>query len=135
MLLPPITEFWAARDYDVIPARHQNFYPDLSLISPEGGKLALDLKTCYRLFTTSGEFRGSGNTRNIGSVRDIEALQQGKGPFTHLGAIGKQVFDEYWQQYLNRDMARAAELAKPPFRNLKEYLRYRNRTDLLELLE
>ena len=217
MLLPPITHFWATKGYQVIPARYQNFYPDLSLVSPEQQRLAVDLKTCYRLLDASGRptgrvsgftlgaftgyFRnrqstknvtlpygsyqahfvvglvysqagdvqpgiydldqlteivppirdiqiffhekwrlasdrpGSGNTRNIGSVTNLADLQQGTGPFTRLGKVGKQIFDEYWQQYLNRDMARAAELSEPPFRNLREYLIYRNRPDLLALLE
>jgi hypothetical protein len=78
---------------------------------------------------------GSGNTHNIGSVTELQELEHGEGLFTRLGQAGQQIFDEYWQQYLNRDMARAAELAQPPFRNLKEYLNYRNRSDLLALLE
>jgi len=217
MMLPSIAQFWTTRGYDVIPACYQNFYPDLSLVSPQGHRFALDLKTCFRLFDSSGSFRGrvsgftlgaftgyfrnrqstknitfpygtyqhhfvvglvysqttspppkvyelhelvgivppicdiqvffhekwklatdrpgSGNTRNIGSVTNLTALQHGEGPFTKLGQAGKRIFDEYWQQYLNRDMARAAELAEPPFRSLKEYLRYRNELELLASLE
>lgn len=78
---------------------------------------------------------GSGNTRNIGSITDLTALWEGKGPFARLGEEGEAIFNEYWQQYLNRDMARAAELSAPPFRNLRQYLRYRNRLDLLPRLE
>ncbi len=78
---------------------------------------------------------GSGNTRNIGSVTDLESLRCGAGPFARLGDIGQEIFDEYWQNYLNNDMARAAELARPPYRNLREYLIYRNRLDLLACLE
>jgi hypothetical protein len=212
MLLPPITRFWEDRGYQVVLARYQNFYPDLSLVS-EQARYAIDLKTTYRLlgrregtatrvsgFTLgafTGYFRnrestknatfpygsyrqhyvvgivyaqvtdqqpgiyalneiehiqppirdidiffqekwrvasdrpGSGNTRNIGSVTDLAALHEGKGPFVYLGEEGEGIFNEYWQQYLNRDMARAAELSAPPFRNLREYLRYRNRPDLI----
>ncbi len=78
---------------------------------------------------------GSGNTRNIGSITDLRALREGKGPFVHLGEEGEAIFNEYWQQYLNRDMARAAELSAPPFRNLREYLHYRNRLDLIACME
>ena len=78
---------------------------------------------------------GSGNTRNIGSVTDLTALHEGKGPFVYLGEEGEGIFNEYWQQYLNRDMARAAELSAPPFRNLREYLCYRNRSDLIARLD
>lgn len=217
MLVPSITEFWHSRGYEVIPAQYQNFYPDLSLVSPQQERFALDLKTSYRLPSTrkesamrvsgftlgafTGYFRnrsstknitfpysaydrhyvvgilytqtqapspaiysidqveeimppirdieiifhekwqlasdhpGSGNTRNIGSVTELEALRKGRGPFALLGEVGREIFDEYWQQYLTRAMARAAELAEPPFRNLREYLRYRNRLDLLARLE
>lgn len=216
MLLPPITQFWEKRDHQVVSAKYQNFYPDLSIVS-EKTRYAIDLKTTYRTFRRgestatrvsgftlgafTGYFRnrestknttfpygsyrqhyvvgivytqatdqqpsiytldeidriqppirdikvffhekwriasdrpGSGNTRNIGSVTNLEALRDGKGPFVHLGKEGETIFSEYWQQYLNRDMARAAELAKPPFRNLREYLRYRNRPDLIAQLE
>jgi hypothetical protein len=78
---------------------------------------------------------GSGNTRNIGSITNLKALREGKGSFVRLGEEGEVIFNEYWQQYLNQDMARAAELSAPPFRNLREYLHYRNCLDLIAHLE
>ena len=216
MLLPPIIRFWEGKGYRVTTARHQNFYPDIS-IERENARYALDLKTTYRLRLSSpdrpprvsgftlgaftGYFRdrestknvtypygsyrqhyvvgivytqvadlqpgvytvddleqipppirdieilfqekwriasdrpGSGNTRNIGSVTELEALREGRGPFARLGEVGERVFNEYWQHYLNREMARAVDLPNPPFRNLREYLEYRNRWDLLARLE
>jgi hypothetical protein len=216
MLLPPITCFWESLGYQVVPARYQNFYPDLSIVGDQV-KYAVDLKTTYRVFRKAesvatrvsgftlgaftGYFRnresmknvmfsygsyrqhyvvgivytqipdqrpavhtlsdidriqppirdieiffhekwrvandrpGSGNTRNIGSVTDLTELREGKGPFVSLGEEGETIFNEYWQQYLNRDMARAAELSAPPFRGLIEYLRYRNRPDLIARLK
>ncbi len=217
VLLPPIIRFWRERGYMVVTARHQNFYPDISLDRGEE-RYALDLKTTYRLVSSSpgsptrvsgftlgaftGYFRnrestknvtypyssyrehyvvgiiytqvrdleepgvhaiddlekiippirdieiifqekwriandkpGSGNTRNIGSITNLRALRNGLGPFTLLGKDGKKVFDEYWQHYMNRDMARAVDLPRPPFRNLREYLEYRNRRDLLSRLK
>lgn len=216
MLLPPITRFWEDRGYQVVLAKYQNFYPDLSIVS-EQARYAIDLKTTYRTFRRgesvstrvsgftlgafTGYFRnrestknvmfpyksyqrhyvvgivytqitdqqpgiytlneisriqppirdieiffhekwrvasdrpGSGNTRNIGSTTNLKELREGKGLFVRLGKEGKEIFNEYWQQYLNRDMARAAELSAPPFRNLKEYLQYRNRLDLIACLE
>jgi hypothetical protein len=65
---------------------------------------------------------GSGNTKNIGSVIEIDALTQGKGPFSDLG---EDIFDDFWMYYLTSDMARAADLPKPPYRNLKTYSDYR----------
>jgi len=68
---------------------------------------------------------GSSNTRNIGSVADIGTLVEGRGPFADLG---EEVFDDYWMFYLNRDMARLAELPRPPYRNLQQYLAQRGRS-------
>lgn len=65
---------------------------------------------------------GSGNTKNIGSVTEIEALVWGRGPFSDLG---EDIFRDYWRFYLTSDMARAAELPVPPYHNLETYLKYR----------
>ena len=66
---------------------------------------------------------GSGNTKNIGSVVEIEKLVNGKGPFASLG---EEVFDDYWMFYMTSDKAQAAELKSPPYTNLKGYLAFRH---------
>jgi len=66
---------------------------------------------------------GSGNTKNIGSVTNIEALINGKGPFAGLG---EDVFDDYWMYYLTKDMARAVDLKVAPYKNLNDYKEYKN---------
>jgi hypothetical protein len=65
---------------------------------------------------------GSGNTKNIGSVTDINDLIQGRGPFADLG---EDVFDDYWMYYLTKDMARAVDLKIRPYANLGEYKKYK----------
>ncbi|MGB9738313.1 type II restriction endonuclease [Chloroflexus sp.] len=65
---------------------------------------------------------GSGNTKNIGSVMEIGKLVHGSGPFASLG---EDVFDDYWMYYLTEDMARAAKLKRPPYTNLRSYLKYK----------
>ncbi|MCM8774384.1 MAG: EcoRV family type II restriction endonuclease [Candidatus Omnitrophica bacterium] len=65
---------------------------------------------------------GSGNTKNIGSVINIDELRNGAGPFSKLGI---DVFDDYWMYCMTSDMARAAELTKPPYSNLKQYFEYK----------
>jgi hypothetical protein len=67
---------------------------------------------------------GSGNTKNIGSVTEIKKLLAGDGPFASLGI---EVFDDYWMYYLTKDMARAAELKKRPYTNLKSYNKYKTK--------
>ncbi len=65
---------------------------------------------------------GSGNTKNIGSVTEIDRLINGAGPFAMLG---EAIFDDYWMYYLTEDMARAAELPRRPYTNLSSYLKYK----------
>jgi hypothetical protein len=65
---------------------------------------------------------GSGNTKNIGAVGKLDALINGTGPFAELG---EEVFDDYWMFYLTRDMARAAELGKPPYTSLTTYFEFK----------
>ncbi|GIK58449.1 MAG: restriction endonuclease [Chloroflexi bacterium] len=64
----------------------------------------------------------SGNTKNIGSVTEIDKLISGTGPFASLG---EELFDDYWMYYLTNDMARAVELPKRPYTNLKTYVAYK----------
>ncbi|CAN2039021.1 Restriction endonuclease [Candidatus Magnetomoraceae bacterium gMMP-15] len=66
---------------------------------------------------------GSGNTKNIGSTNKIDELINGLGIFTKY-KNGKQLFDAYWQAYLTKDMAKAIDLEKPHFKNLKTYFEY-----------
>jgi hypothetical protein len=63
----------------------------------------------------------SGNTKNIGSVKDLQSLLDGEGPFAKLG---ENVFDDYWTNYMTKDMARAID-SKVPYRNIEEYLKWR----------
>lgn len=69
---------------------------------------------------------GSGNTKNIGSVTKLGQLMEGQGPFWKLG---EEVFDDYWMYYLTKDMAKAADLKNAPYKNLQEYLKYKNRPE------
>jgi hypothetical protein len=66
---------------------------------------------------------GSGNTKNIGSVKEIGALVGGKGRFA---AYDEQVFDDYWINYLTQDMAKSID-STVPYRNLNEYWKWRDR--------
>jgi Restriction endonuclease EcoRV len=66
---------------------------------------------------------GSGNTKNIGSVKDIQSLVNGRGTFA---AHGKNVFDDYWMNFLTADMARTIDSASP-YHNLVAYRKWRKR--------
>jgi len=71
----------------------------------------------------ASERPGSGNTKNIGSINDIAALVEGRGPFAEYGEL---VFDDYWMNYLTEDMARAID-STVPYRNLEQYWVWRER--------
>jgi hypothetical protein len=71
----------------------------------------------------ASERPGSGNTKNIGSINDIAALVEGRGPFAEYGEL---VFDDYWMNYLTKDMARAID-STVPYRNLEQYWKWRER--------
>ena len=201
MLFPMISQFASKHGYKMVLSEHQNHYPDISFITPDNAKIALDIKSTYRLdaetvngftlgaftgyfrqrqskknttfpydqyaahfvlgiiYSRSDEFHderriyalselksivsvvkdfgfllqekwriagahpGSGNTKNIGSVTNIETLVEGKGPFA---VHGQEMFDDYWMNYLTEDMARAID-SDVPYQNLKEYWRWRDR--------
>lgn len=69
----------------------------------------------------ANDIPGSGNTRNIGGITDIESLINGEGPFAKLG---EEVFDDYWKGYFNKVDARIAGIGVPHYHNLKTYKEY-----------
>lgn len=72
---------------------------------------------------------GSGNTKNIGSINNLDKLINGEGVFA---ALGEEVYDDYWMYFLTKDMAKALEIPRP-YTNLKSYLEYKQRgIDILE---
>ena len=66
---------------------------------------------------------GSGNTKNIGSVTDINKLINGTGPFASLG---EAIYDDYWMFYLTDDMTNKLEVERP-YADLTSYADYKKR--------
>lgn len=64
---------------------------------------------------------GSGNTRNIGGITNIQNLIDGNGPFAELS---EDVFDDYWKGYFNKTDARTAGIGEPRYHNLATYKEY-----------
>lgn len=195
LLFPLISEFAEIHNLEMILAKEQNYYPDISLLDRSDNSLfALDLKSTYRKSATqvngftlgafTGYFRnrqstknitfkyddytahfvlgiiysknnsqveerqkytfdnldeilsvisdfeiivhekyriassrpGSGNTKNIGSITDIDALRNGSGPFSRLG---KRIFDDYWMFYRTHDMGDVAYSDLPSYYEYK----------------
>lgn len=69
---------------------------------------------------------GSGNTANIGSIVDIDALKNGDGVFAKLG---EKWFDEYWMNHGLATMIKAGKTVK--IKSLVDFLEFKGRTDLV----
>ena len=201
MMFPILQKFARENGYEMKLSQEQNHYPDITFITKDKKKIALDIKSTYRknadvvsgftLGAFTGYFRfrdskknitfpykeydkhyilgviytqqedlidenrvykldnlkdilsvvknfdfivqekykiakdrpGSGNTKNIGSCVKINELKNGLGPFTKLGV---KVFDDFWINYMTLEMAKSVKLKRPPYSNLRDYLKYRN---------
>lgn len=104
---------------DVIDERRRYTLDELERITSVIKDFQFFAQEKYRI---ASDRPGSGNTKNIGSVTEIDKLVNGSGPFASLG---EDVFNDYWMYYLTKDMARAAELKRPPYTNLRSYLKYK----------
>lgn len=202
-LFPKIFKFAVDNEYKLVPAEHQNHYPDISFVSAanESIKFAVDFKTTYRVpkkpylcngFTlgSHGEYfinrtstknitfpyssylghfclgiiydrnetaidetkmydlknlssiesvaknfqffvaekwriasdkGGSGNTANIGSIKNIRDIVNGNGMFARLG---ESWFDDYWMNYRRINIADGKNGTKT-ISSLKEFVEYR----------
>lgn len=75
----------------------------------------------------ASDSQGSGNTANIGSIKDIEDLKTGNGVFSNLG---ENWFDEYWMNYGAATMIKDGKTTK--ISSIWEFLEFKGRTDLFE---
>ena len=64
---------------------------------------------------------GSGNTRNMGGIDNIDDLIAGNGTFATLG---EDVFDDYWMNFFNAADAKKAGIGKPRYNNIETYKTY-----------
>lgn len=71
--------------------------------------------------------RGSGNTANIGSIKDINDLKAGRGVFSELG---EEWFDEYWINYGGVTILKEGKPVK--ITNIWDFLEFKGRTDLFD---
>jgi len=75
----------------------------------------------------ASDSQGSGNTANIGSIKDIEDLKKGNGVFSKLG---EKWFDEYWMNYGTATMIKDGKTIK--ITNIWDFLEFKERTDLFD---
>ncbi len=64
---------------------------------------------------------GSGNTANIGSIKNIEDIINGRGMFSRLGEAW---FDDYWMNY-RKIQALQPDGSYRPISNLRDFVAYR----------
>lgn len=53
----------------------------------------------------------------------------GTGPFAQYGC---KIFDDFWINYMTKEMASSGGLVKPLYTNLRTYLAYRNLKNLCQ---
>lgn len=75
----------------------------------------------------ASDSRGSGNTANIGSIKDITDLKAGNGVFSKLG---ENWFDEYWINYGIATMVKNGNSI--PITNIWDFLEFKGRKDLFD---
>ena len=75
----------------------------------------------------ASDSRGSGNTANIGSIKNITDLKTENGVFSQLG---EDWFDEYWINYGVATMVKSGKSI--PITNIWDFLEFKGRTDLFD---
>ena len=75
----------------------------------------------------ASDSQGSGNTANIGSIKDIDDLKAGNGVFSKLG---EEWFDEYWMNYGTATMIKNGKTVK--ISSIWDFLEFKGRTDLFD---
>lgn len=75
----------------------------------------------------ASDSQGSGNTANIGSIKDIDDLKAGNGVFSKLG---ENWFDEYWMNYGVATMLKDGKSTK--ITSIWDFLEFKGRQDLFD---
>ena len=75
----------------------------------------------------ASDSQGSGNTANIGSIKDVDDLKTGNGVFSKLG---EKWFDEYWMNYGSATMIKDGKSVK--IKSIWEFLEFKGQTDLFD---
>jgi Restriction endonuclease EcoRV len=75
MIFPKFLQFANKYKYDIKLSPHQNYYPDITFVDSEGNKYAVDLKSTYRVDSTTvngmtlgaftGYFRNRESRKNV----------------------------------------------------------------------
>lgn len=68
---------------------------------------------------------GSGNTKNIGSITDLDKMVNGQGLFVErFGDDAEPIFDDYWINYRTLGEAKQMDMAQPNYTDLDSYMVY-----------
>jgi hypothetical protein len=124
--LYPYGSYIEHRVYGVVYERKVPAFPKLSYTIAEldsipsvAGNFTLINQPKYAIASGSP---GSGNTKNIGAIKDIKSLVEGLGPFVllapTLGLTPAECFELYWRNYMTNDMLKGSPAV---FTNLKQF--------------
>lgn len=94
---------------------------DLDKIQSVIKNLTLFFVEKYKIVSDSS---GSGNTANIGSIKNIDDILNERGIFAPLG---EEIFDDYWINYGQINIIDSKGNVKK-MTKLKEYLAYRGKS-------
>ena len=71
---------------------------------------------------------GSGNTKNIGGIADLEKMVNGQGPFVEkFGDKAEIAFNDYWINYLVQEQAEELEMGNPNYTDIDSYWEYKKK--------
>lgn len=71
---------------------------------------------------------GSGNTKNIGGIADLEKMVNGQGPFVEkFGDKAEIAFNDYWFNYLVQEQAEELEMGNPNYTDIDSYWEYKKK--------
>jgi hypothetical protein len=69
---------------------------------------------------------GSGNTKNIGGIANLDKMINGNGPFVMMfGDNAEEIFDDYWINYRTAQEAKQEDMGRPHYTDLKSYIAYK----------
>ncbi len=126
------TEIYKVNELQAEYGREKNPIKDRKVTSVDNLKSIVSVIKDFDFFAApkwkiASDSQGSGNTANIGSIKDIEDLKKGNGVFSKLG---EKWFDEYWMNYGTATMIKDGKTIK--ITNIWDFLEFKGRTDLFD---
>jgi hypothetical protein len=126
------TEIFRVEDLDTVYGESKELIGERQVTRIENLKSITSVIKDFDFFAApkwkiASDSQGSGNTANIGSIKDIDDLKAGNGVFSLLG---EEWFDEYWMNYGVASMLKNGKSVK--ITNIWDFLEFKGREDLFD---